>query len=243
MQVERVDFVSFLTQDLPRAKRFYTEVLGLEVETEGESDMELRAGQVTLDIFDPSSIGQPFAPSPAGMALRVADVDAARAELEAKGVEFDGETIETGVLPPGLVQGPGRQRPHAPPAVRRLMQVEQVDFVTVPTRDVSRAVSFYRDVLGLSESDYSEGEVETPNVTLGFWNPEAEGEAFVANTAGVGLRVADVAAAVDEVRAAGAEVIGIEDTGVCHMGFVKDPDGNVLILHRRYAPKVRRGQG
>jgi catechol 2,3-dioxygenase-like lactoylglutathione lyase family enzyme len=72
-------------------------VLGLEIETEGESDLELRAGQVTLDIFDPSSIGASFAPSPAGMALRVADVDAARAELEAKGVEFDGDTIETSV--------------------------------------------------------------------------------------------------------------------------------------------------
>ena len=97
MQVEHVDFVSFLTQDVARAKRFYTEVIGLEVETEGEHDMELRAGQVTLDIFDPSSIGQPFAPSPAGLALRVPDVDAARAELEAKGVEFDGETIVTNV--------------------------------------------------------------------------------------------------------------------------------------------------
>jgi catechol 2,3-dioxygenase-like lactoylglutathione lyase family enzyme len=97
VNVERVDFVSFLTQDLPRAKRFYTEVLGLEVETEGDSDMELRCGQVTLDIFDPSSIGQPFAPSPAGLALRVADVDAARAELEAKGVQFDGETTRTSV--------------------------------------------------------------------------------------------------------------------------------------------------
>jgi catechol 2,3-dioxygenase-like lactoylglutathione lyase family enzyme len=97
MQVERVDFVSFLTQNIPRAKAFYSEVLGLEIETEGESDLELRAGQVTLDVFDPTSIGQPFAPSPAGLALRVRDVDAARAELEAKGVVFDGETIETGV--------------------------------------------------------------------------------------------------------------------------------------------------
>jgi catechol 2,3-dioxygenase-like lactoylglutathione lyase family enzyme len=97
MNVERVDFVSFLTQDIQRAKRFYTDVLGLEIESEGESDMELRCGQVTLDIFDPSSIGQPFAPSPAGLALRVADVETTRAELEAKGVEFDGETIETGV--------------------------------------------------------------------------------------------------------------------------------------------------
>jgi catechol 2,3-dioxygenase-like lactoylglutathione lyase family enzyme len=97
MEVERVDFVSFLTQDIARARQFYTEVLGLEIESEGESDMEFRCGQVTLDVFDPSSIGQPFAPSPAGLALRVADVDAARVELEAKGVQFDGDTIPTGV--------------------------------------------------------------------------------------------------------------------------------------------------
>ncbi|MCE3286826.1 MAG: Glyoxalase/bleomycin resistance protein/dioxygenase [Gaiellaceae bacterium] len=97
MNVEHVDFASFLTQDLTRARHFYVDVLGLEIETEGEFDMELRCGQVTLDIFDPSSIGQPFAPSPAGLALRVADVDAARDELEATGVEFDGETIVTSV--------------------------------------------------------------------------------------------------------------------------------------------------
>ena len=97
MKVERVDFVSFLTQDIPRAKQFYSEVLALEIESEGESDMEFKAGQVTLDIFDPSSIGQPFAPSPAGLALRVPDVDEARAELEAKGVVFDGESIQTSV--------------------------------------------------------------------------------------------------------------------------------------------------
>ncbi len=95
--IERVDFVSVLTQDIPRAKRFYGEILGLELETEGDSDMEFRCGQVTLDVFDPSSIGQPFAPSPAGIALRVADVDAARVQVEAKGVQFDGDTIVTDV--------------------------------------------------------------------------------------------------------------------------------------------------
>jgi catechol 2,3-dioxygenase-like lactoylglutathione lyase family enzyme len=95
--VERVDFVSFLTQDIQRAKRFYSDTLRLEIETEGENDMELRCGQMTLDIFDPSSIGRPFAPSPAGLALRVPDVDAARAELESKGVRFDGDTIATSV--------------------------------------------------------------------------------------------------------------------------------------------------
>ncbi len=97
MQVERVDFVSVLTKDIARAKRFYSETLGLQIETEGESDMEFRCGQVTLDVFDPTSIGQEFAPSPAGLALRVPNVDAARAELEAKGVVFDGDTIVTSV--------------------------------------------------------------------------------------------------------------------------------------------------
>ncbi len=123
------------------------------------------------------------------------------------------------------------------------MQVEQVDFVSVPTRDTARAAAWYRDVLGLPVSEYAEGEIETPNLTLSFWVPEEQGEAFVPNENGVALRVADVHAAVEEARAAGAEVIGIEDSGVCHMGFVKDPDGNVLILHRRYAPRGRREQG
>ena len=120
------------------------------------------------------------------------------------------------------------------------MQVEQVDFVSVPTRDLARAVAFYRDVLGPPESEFAVGEVEAPNVTLGFWQPEEQGERFVPNENGIALRVDDVHAAVDELEAAGAEVIGIEDSGVCHMGFVKDPDGNVLIVHRRYAPRERR---
>jgi catechol 2,3-dioxygenase-like lactoylglutathione lyase family enzyme len=121
------------------------------------------------------------------------------------------------------------------------MVVEQVDFVSVATRDVERAVAWYGDVFGLPVSEFTEGEVETRNVTLSFWNPEAHGEPFVANESGVALRVADVAAAVEEARRGGAEVIGIDDTGVCHMGFVRDPDGNVVILHRRYADRVRRG--
>jgi catechol 2,3-dioxygenase-like lactoylglutathione lyase family enzyme len=97
MQVEEVDFVSVLTQDIPRAKQFYGETLGLPIETEGENDMEFTLGQVTLDVFNPASIGQEFAPSAAGIAIRVPDVAAARAELEAKGVHFDGDIIDTGV--------------------------------------------------------------------------------------------------------------------------------------------------
>jgi catechol 2,3-dioxygenase-like lactoylglutathione lyase family enzyme len=115
------------------------------------------------------------------------------------------------------------------------MQVETVDFVAIPTRDVGRAVSWYRDVLGLSPG--ASGEVEAPNVTLSFWNPEEDGEQFQSNIAGVALRVADVKATCDELVAGGGELVGIEDSGVCHMGFCKDPDGNTVILHRRYAPR------
>jgi catechol 2,3-dioxygenase-like lactoylglutathione lyase family enzyme len=122
------------------------------------------------------------------------------------------------------------------------MQVEQVDFVSVPTRDVARAVAWYRDVLGLAESEYTEGEVEAPNLTLSFWRPEDDNLPFAANESGFALRVADVQAAGEEAKAGGADVMGIEDTGVCHMGFCKDPDGNALIFHRRYAARERRGQ-
>src|SRR5436309_248339 len=54
------------------------------------------------------------------------------------------------------------------------MKVETVDFVTIPTRDVERAAGWYREVLGLEPG--ASGEVEAPNVTFSFWNPEADGE-------------------------------------------------------------------
>ena len=73
------------------------------------------------------------------------------------------------------------------------MNVEQVDFVSVPTRDYARAVDWYRNVLGLPQSEFSDEEIETPNVTFSFWKPEEQGELFVANQNGIALRVADVA--------------------------------------------------
>ncbi|MGZ4256759.1 MAG: VOC family protein [Gaiellaceae bacterium] len=115
------------------------------------------------------------------------------------------------------------------------MKVETVDFVTIPTRDVEKAVGWYRNVLGLEPG--AKGEVEAPNVTFSFWNPEADGDPFQPNTAGVAFRVADVKAACDDLVAGGGELVGIEDTGVCNMGFCRDPDGNMVILHRRYAPR------
>jgi catechol 2,3-dioxygenase-like lactoylglutathione lyase family enzyme len=121
------------------------------------------------------------------------------------------------------------------------MQIELIDFISVPTRDTARAVAWYRDVLGLPESQVTEGEVEAPNVTLSFWEPAGDNLAFVANEAGVALRVPDVAAARAELEANDVEFIADTwDSGVCHFAAFRDPDRNVVILHRRYAPRTKR---
>jgi catechol 2,3-dioxygenase-like lactoylglutathione lyase family enzyme len=79
-------------------------------------------------------------------------------------------------------------------------------------------------------------------VTLSFWEPEREGLAFVANESGIALRVADVAATRVELEARGVSFIAETwDSGVCHFAAFRDPDGNTLILHRRYAPRNARG--
>jgi predicted enzyme related to lactoylglutathione lyase len=118
-----------------------------------------------------------------------------------------------------------------------VIEIERVDFVSVPTRDVARARRFYGELLGLPTRDDPD-EFEVSNVTLGLWQPEAEGIAFSASTAGIALRVPDVEDARSRLEAAGVEFLGETiDTGVCHMAFLYDPDGNVLILHRRYAPR------
>jgi catechol 2,3-dioxygenase-like lactoylglutathione lyase family enzyme len=115
--------------------------------------------------------------------------------------------------------------------------VERVDFVSVPTRDIAQARRFYGEVLGLVRNVRSPDEFEAANVTFALWRPEADGLPFTPNTAGVALRLPDVAAARDRLESAGVRFLGdTVDTGVCHMGFFHDPDGNVLILHRRYAP-------
>jgi catechol 2,3-dioxygenase-like lactoylglutathione lyase family enzyme len=123
-----------------------------------------------------------------------------------------------------------------------VIEVERVDFVAVPVRDLARADAFYGETLGLERSAKSSDrwvEYETGNLTLALLSPEAMGPDFEAqpNTGPIALRVPNVEEAREKLREAGVEFQGeIIDSGVCHIAGFTDPDGNSLILHRRYAP-------
>ena len=125
--------------------------------------------------------------------------------------------------------------------------VTGVDFMSIPTQDLDRAVAFYGTTVGLHRSVYMPdrnfAEFETGNLTLTVINPEQMGiGSFKPNPFHVALHVDDVAAARAELESRGVEFAGdIFDTGVCHMAFFADPDGNSLMLHHRYAPRRARG--
>ncbi len=120
------------------------------------------------------------------------------------------------------------------------MIVEHLDFIAVPVTDMERSTTWYRDTLGLEQT----GHGGFPEFRLGdngflyLLDLEAIGGAFEApHTAGFALRVPDVAEAKAELESRGVQFAGITDTGVCHMAFFADPDGNQMVLHRRYAPQ------
>ena len=121
------------------------------------------------------------------------------------------------------------------------MIVEHVDFWTVPVTDMERSKTFYTETLGLELAD----ERGFPEFKLGdngflyLLKLEDIGSTFQGpHDAGFALRVPDVAEARRELEEKGVVFNGdVLDTGVCHMAFFADPDGNQIVLHRRYAPR------
>jgi catechol 2,3-dioxygenase-like lactoylglutathione lyase family enzyme len=99
IKARRVDFIAVPTKDRARAEKFYGETLGLERNPNStDTWVEFETGNVTLALVDPESAGQPFQPLPfAAIVLRVDDVDEAKAKLTSEGVEFLGETFDSGV--------------------------------------------------------------------------------------------------------------------------------------------------
>jgi catechol 2,3-dioxygenase-like lactoylglutathione lyase family enzyme len=120
--------------------------------------------------------------------------------------------------------------------------VTGVDFAYVATQDFERAIEFYGTTLGLPESArYGRMpgvEFETGNLTLAVIETEKFGVPFAPNPNAIALRVDDVPSARAELEAAGVEFTADTiDSGVCNMAFFRDPDGNSLMLHHRYAPR------
>jgi catechol 2,3-dioxygenase-like lactoylglutathione lyase family enzyme len=119
--------------------------------------------------------------------------------------------------------------------------VERTDFVSIPVTDLERSRRFYGETLGLPEvpgqSSWPEFQLGE-NVSLYLVDPTNIGQEFTGpHAAPIALRVADVHEAQKVLEAKGVEFHGEPfDTSVCHMAMFHDPDGNQLMLHRRYAP-------
>jgi catechol 2,3-dioxygenase-like lactoylglutathione lyase family enzyme len=122
------------------------------------------------------------------------------------------------------------------------MTVTGVDFVTVGTKDITAAEEFYGTVLGLPVgARYGKMpgvEFETGSLTLAVMQSDAFGMTFAANPSPIALQVDDVPTARAELESKGVEFAADTlDSGVCHMAFFRDPDGNALMLHHRYKPR------
>jgi catechol 2,3-dioxygenase-like lactoylglutathione lyase family enzyme len=116
--------------------------------------------------------------------------------------------------------------------------ITKADFIGVPSQDAERSRSFYVETLGLRPDESSRFEFWAGETCFGIWEPEKFGMSFAPQkNAHPALHVDDVEAARKELEAKGIEFAGeTMDTGVCHMAFFTDPDGNDLMLHSRYAP-------
>ncbi len=116
--------------------------------------------------------------------------------------------------------------------------IQRLDFLGVPSQDADRARTFYRDVLGMRPDEHGQSEFWVGETCFGIWEPARFGMEFSPQkNAHIALSVDDVAAARSQLEAKGVEFVGeILDSGVCHMAFFQDPDGNDLMLHHRYAP-------
>ncbi|HTU14506.1 MAG TPA: VOC family protein [Solirubrobacterales bacterium] len=122
------------------------------------------------------------------------------------------------------------------------MNISGVDFITVPTQDFEKSAAFYGDVLGLERSkqwgDMPAMEFEAGDLTIAIMQSDAFGQEFAPHSVPIAFHVDDVAAARGDLEAQGVQFFAdTMDSGVCHMAHFRDPDGNALMIHNRYAPQ------
>jgi catechol 2,3-dioxygenase-like lactoylglutathione lyase family enzyme len=121
------------------------------------------------------------------------------------------------------------------------MNITKTDFVFLPINGWQKAEDFYTGVLGLECSKRYDndlgGEFETGNLTIQVVDMGKLGREVRPSTGAIALHVEDVEEARAELESKGVEFQQETlDSGVCHQAYFKDPDGNALILHHRYAP-------
>jgi catechol 2,3-dioxygenase-like lactoylglutathione lyase family enzyme len=118
------------------------------------------------------------------------------------------------------------------------VEIRKLDFVGVPARDATRLRTFYVETLGLRPDENSDVEFWVGDTCFAIWEPARFGMEFEPQrNAAFALNVDDVHAARKELEAKGVEFQGETlETPVCHMALFRDPDGNDVMLHRRYAP-------
>jgi catechol 2,3-dioxygenase-like lactoylglutathione lyase family enzyme len=119
--------------------------------------------------------------------------------------------------------------------------VERVDYIRVPVKDIEEAKHFYGELLGLTLDPNSPDddwvEYTAGNVTLAVMTPETHEYEFAPLPPGtLALRVPDVAEAKAKLEASGVQVNEMWDSGKCQGAGVRDPSGNPILLHHRYAP-------
>jgi len=123
------------------------------------------------------------------------------------------------------------------------MRIEKADFVAVPSTDWERTRAFYVETLGLRADEDAQAEFWVGDQCFAIWEPARMGATFAPQQNGhIAFHVDDIEAARSELEAKGVEFAGETfDTGVCKMALFRDPDGNDLMLHHRYAPRENGG--
>jgi catechol 2,3-dioxygenase-like lactoylglutathione lyase family enzyme len=240
IQATRVDFIAVPVDDLARADAFYGQTLCLfkNPNTSGEKWVEYETGNLTIALSTFGGV----------LALRVDEVAESRSELEQNGTTFAMDTFDSGVCHGAPFADPDGNRLQLhrryAPAERfevPVQEVERTDFIGVNVRDRDQASDFYGNRLGLRRNPLASDEWPEfggENVGLVLSTPEQKGEGEYRPQYGIAFRVADVEGTMDRLRAEGVEFDfpDVYDSGVCQMAFFRDPDGNGLILHHRYAP-------
>jgi predicted enzyme related to lactoylglutathione lyase len=132
--IKGVDFIAFPTKDWEAARKFYGETLGLPFGKQwGEMPAgEFETGTVTIALLQVDAFNIDFSPSSTPLEFHVDDFEAAKSELESRGVEFVTDVIDSGVCKQAIFQDPDgnalaihhRYAPGAPPEATKEAAME-----------------------------------------------------------------------------------------------------------------------